>query len=832
MNRKLALLLALFVIPLTACGKDDPSEDEIPFLLPIEDQTGRVNQTLRISLSVSNPEERQLSYTFEAPPLPSLDETVQIGGTPVGGEFVWTPIASHAGEHTFVFTVTSDLGTSSETVQISVEASASASAPVFIRPGPGGTYDLSNDPCVAFDIEVRDDDSESVDIRAGSDHPEGSELTTTGAKTATFEWCPTPDQVEASSRWDIVLEADDGEQAPAVLRYVVVLRAPNREGCPGDPPSVTITAPTEGTTVESDIGYEVVATVTDDNGLRDAPILYYSQVEPEDPDNLVLEDFKQVFMDGEGDTYRARVPRLGLEPGETSDVYVFVSATDNDDASGAACDQTTDSAIRSFVATPGSEPMALELCEVCTEVGVCGDNVCARTDDGARCAPTCVSDDDCGDGTCIEGTLADGTTQMICGPVAVECGLVVAMCEDDDLEDNDSFEDAVSAPFPIAATICPSDADFYRVSASAGFELSATLEGFDPILADLDLTLLGPMGNVITSSAGVTGTEVVRTCNDIDRELVVEVRGFMGDSDDYTLTIAEDAAACCMDDEFEDDDSFADARTVSTGEVIEGVICPDDDDYLRFSIAGPSAVSILVAFDSVITDLDVELYGPDNALIDFSEETDMDEEIVTDLGVAGDYTLRILGFQGAFGDYLAQIDTEPLSTCSTDSECPDGTICVGGGCIDSSCTTTEMCGDGRICPVNAAPDTGATCATTCEFNADCRAGDACKWLVEGRGCGDTGSGANGDPCTSFTDCGGQRTCVDSWPGGTCGRVGCATNADCEPSTVCIPVDGQNVCVVDCLASDDLCRLESGYICDLVDDAEGTLQFGCVPGSAP
>ena len=420
MTRQTAAIV-LAVATLFACSSDPEVTEEVPFLLPIEDQAGRVNQSLRVPLAVSNPDGLALTYTYEAPPLPALNQSVTIGGTPAGGEFVWTPLASHAGSHTFVFTVTSERGAASETIQIDIEAVASA-APVFIRPGPGGTYNLSDDPCVGFEVEVRDDDSESVEISFAQSPPDGASLTAGGPKTAAFSWCPTPDQVDASSRWDIFLQADDGEQEPATLRYVIVLRAPVREGCPGEAPMVTVISPAEGATVESDIGYEVVATISDDAGLRDAPILYYSQEEPDDRDNPNLEDFKQAFMERADANWAARVPTLGLEPGETTEVFVFVSATDNDDAQGTACDHTTDSELVAFTAAGGGEETFLELCELCTESGACGDNVCATTSGGARCAPTCVTDDDCGEGSCLEGTLVDGSTVLRCGPVDVECG--------------------------------------------------------------------------------------------------------------------------------------------------------------------------------------------------------------------------------------------------------------------------------------------------------------------------------------------------------------------------------------------------------------------------
>ena len=41
-------------------------------------------------------------------------------------------------------------------------------------------------------------------------------------------------------------------------------------------------------------------------------------------------------------------------------------------------------------------------------------------------------------------------------------------------------------------------------------------------------------------------------------------------------------------------------------------------------------------------------------------------------------------------------------------------------------------------------------------------------------------------------------------------------------------DGETQCVLDCLVSDDVCRLAEGYVCDIVEDVSLELRFACVP----
>ena len=88
-----------------------------------------------------------------------------------------------------------------------------------------------------------------------------------------------------------------------------------------------------------------------------------------------------------------------------------------------------------------------------------------------------------------------------------------------------------------------------------------------------------------------------------------------------------------------------------------------------------------------------------------------------------------------------------------------------------------------------------------------------------------GSGANGDSCASFDDCGGQRHCVD-WPGGYCARQGCSSDGDCEADTRCVRVGEINACVLRCVSVP--CREAEGYQCELRATMGDGDRFVCVP----
>jgi hypothetical protein len=363
-----ALLTLVSSFALVAC----PS-GERPMLGSIERTTGTVSETLRIAIPVTNPSGTAVRYRFEpTAPIPAFDSVASISGSPSGGELRWTPLASHVGMHEIEIVIESSSGEEYDRATALVEILPSSdAAPVFLEPGAGGTFDLARDPCVRFRVEIRDDDSPGVEIGGRGELPTGATLSPDGGKSADFEWCPTADQIAASERWTIGLQADDGDHDPVPHDFVVVLRSGGGTGCEGAAPVVTVTSPEGAARVTSGTGYDVVVTATDDVGLREPPILYWTTETPADPSRPDETEFEQALFENQGgDAFRARVPSLGLAVGEEREVFFIVSATDNDDATGTFCDHRTETLLSSFTAI-GGEGGSLAACSRCTIDGSC-----------------------------------------------------------------------------------------------------------------------------------------------------------------------------------------------------------------------------------------------------------------------------------------------------------------------------------------------------------------------------------------------------------------------------------------------------------------------------
>ncbi len=532
-------------------------------LLPIPPQEVAVNETLRVPLSVESPAGEAVELNFEGPILAGLDRVAAIVAGSGGGEFRWTPLSSHVGAHEFTFGARTSSAEDYESVIITVTPSADA-APVFLRPGAGGTFDLTRDSCVEFPIEVRDDDSSDVQIRSRGPLPESAELRPDGPKSATFHWCPTPDQVEASERWTIELEADDVDHAPTEKDFVVVLRGGAKPDCPGDSPLITIVAPTTGARVTAMAGFGVDITATDDMGLRDAPLLYYTTTAPEDPAAPDVTTFEQIAFAQSGADWTARIPSLGLAAGEERTVYFFASATDNDDPMGTSCDHRVDTLVTSFVAVGAASTGMAAACDPCGASSDCATGVCATAAGGPQCLDACGGG--CSAGTCGPVTTTEGGSTMACGDVREACMGGSSGCIDDRREDDDTIATATTYTGPITdGQICTSDLDHFRINASSGQRVDVLLDGFSSAAGDLDLVLMGSTGGIVAVSGGETDSEMVSYCAPTTGALYAKVLGFLGDENAYRLTVTTGAGSCCVDDTREPDDTRITARMVTPG---------------------------------------------------------------------------------------------------------------------------------------------------------------------------------------------------------------------------------------------------------------------------
>ena len=819
----MACLGALFLFS-CASGSGGPS------LAPLTAVEGRANETLIVHLVVTNAVEG-LSFDVVSPSnLTSTRPEVSGGGG--GGTFRWNVRANHIGKHEFTILLKKGGTVVDRELLVVTIVSSEDFAPTFVRPGQGGAFDPQKE-CVSFDVEIRDDDSDVVEIKAREELPAGASLMPTGKKSASFDWCPTEDQIASSSRWTISLQAKDDNHDPVNHDYVVVFRSEPRPDCPGSAPVVSIIAPEDEERLEASPDYRVEVSVTDDLEVRDAPVLYYTTEVPEnleEPDVGMFDEF--LSMEKEAEMWVGRIPPLELAEGEEQTVYFVVSATDNDDPTGTACDHRTDSPLRTFTAVGGSTTATLADCEPCSGSGQCESGLCSTND--RRCVARCIAGGCLAGGECqgfitTEGNVIDG-----CGSVAEVCDGPIECEDDNSREDNDTVSTATSYSGPISdGQICAEDPDFYRVPISPGTRVTATLEGFDHNQGDLDLFLMDAAGTTLVTQAGVGNREVAEYCYSTGDEAIIRVEGYSDSENPYTLRVdTESAGVCCSDDSHEGNDDQSNATLITfSGDSTNysGTICPGNRDWFSFFVRHRSEIRVTLSMDE--GDLDLNLHRPDGSRLATSAKAIGTEQIDAIATEPGTYAIQVYSLRNHTSDYQGMIQITELDTCSNSRECPISQVCDGTECVDRVCDHTRPCPADHRCPDAGPSPFPSECGQTCSIARDCRPSESCKWFPEGRSCERSGDGRIGDACTTFSDCAGRYACVP-WPGGTCAPIGCTSNAECTAESNCVDSGrGYNICAKTCASDSNLCRLGDGYECVLTAPVGGgNARYTCVPGS--
>ena len=838
-----ALMAILLLLP-ASCGESDQRPD----LLPLRPASVAVGDTLRLALHVNNPSGLKLSYEVTPPEgMPAFESVSSLVGTPEGGEFLWTPLSSHEGPHELTFTIRSSAGDDSEAVVVTVTANEAA-APIFLRPGAGGTFDTSKTPCVRFAVEVKDDDSSEVAIRPARPLPDGALLEREGPKRARFKWCPTSAQSERTQRWTIAMEADDGEHEPTRHDYVVVLRTPARAGCPGHAPTVGVLSPGDGQVVESSAGYPVLISATDDKGIREAPLLYYTTEEPPSLTTVDVTTMKQVLFepaaDGAPDHYRAQVPPLALDPTEQRTVWFFVSVTDNDDESGTLCDHRTDTPVLSFLARLAFEKA--KQCELCTASATCQSGLCVAWRDGGRCFGRCSG---CPPSVCHSVTSVEGRATGACGDLATACGLQKEdpepggpdgeSCLTDAHEPNDTPDLAtplLSAPATeagLGGTVCPNDEDLYRVSTDEDSRVDVTVGEFE-VDHDLDIELLDAAGEVLVRSASLEMPETASVCLKAGHEIFIRVFPFISSSGTpYRVDVMRAPEACCVNDEHEPDNVLETARAPAEDGTFEGTICPHDRDYIRVVAPVEQTMKATLAFEGE-GDLDLILEGP-NGVLSMAAGSGTSETLFFLLPEPGTYGLVVQPFGDFAADYAGRVVLGIDAGCSRTGDCPTKMVCNEGSCQIDICDPDLACPSGHSCAATGMPLAGKhqLCLADCLTDFDCRntQGYRCKWLVEGRRCAVAGTAQAGEGCDDFEDCAGDLGCAMEWPHGTCTRIGCVNNLDCGPDAFCMNdpyTPGRTACLRRCGDGFPACRVAESYSCVSTIDRDQNLQTGCLP----
>jgi hypothetical protein len=596
-----------------------------PELEGLSDQVAQVGTELTIDLNATDADGDRLSYRYRAADLTDLDGHAQITVSPSGaGVFRWTPLAADIGEHPFDFIVSDGGNETTVTININVKSAiGSQTAPIFRQPlGTGTTIDLGKNNCVDLSVVVEDQDTPTVKI--GQEDPviEGAELEAQDGQSAKWHWCPSRAQ-ESEDRYTLALSADDGDNPKTIKNYLIVLRGTGGgTNCPGSAPSISHTPQDETTRLD----LTPTVTITDDKGLKDMPLFYYSTTNPgSTPDLSAMTQLSMSLVSGSDYTVSVPNPVASASPGTSATIYYVIVADDDDDIMG-SCDHSTQSQVYSMTVTAGGNTTA-GICGACTADAQCGDgNECVYV--GSMGDSYCMQA--CGGGcpsgyTCSSGTIwsVDGAQAAQCVPESGSCTAPQGTCADDTWEVNDTRSDASANPTLATGTYdlisCPSTTsttrandDWFKIVVGADSRVDLQLVGNGE--TDLDLHLYHSDGTVVTASTSHNADEEINTCLKA-ATYYVKVNGYGHARSEYLLdytTTAESCNATCTDDSSEDDDTYSQARPTtypnysSTG----NEICPNDDDWYKVQLYAGETMTVDLTFTQGTSseDLDVHLY--------------------------------------------------------------------------------------------------------------------------------------------------------------------------------------------------------------------------------
>jgi hypothetical protein len=673
-----ALSASSFLI--AACS---PSKGGAPEWSDLEDQVAFVGSQFTLHLTASDPEGDRLTFSFESS-IADLDQRAEI--RPMGesaAEFVWTPRANDEGLQSIDFIVSDGSSSARETVAIDVKASEGSGAPVFRKPlGTGSTLDLDAKECLEFDILIQDDDSTQVSLAMADPQIEGAELEQQGPFEGHWRWCPTPDQVAAQQNYLLTLTADDEENPYTLKRYAIYLYRQPRNDCPGSAPVITHT-PASVTSVQSLV---IDAHITDDIGLKEAPVVHWSTTNPGSPPDLGAMQVAPM-LDFEGGDWAAEVPNpvASMPAGTTGTVYYVIAATDRDDTVQ-DCNHVTfspASGVHQMTVTAGGTGSS-ELCKACDADAQCGDtdDNCVQIGGVFSCGRSCAVDTDCPDDykcSLSAMTSVNGVAARQCIPRDFSCAGEQTTCQDDSYEDNDTRTLASSKPaLPpgsynlVSCNIgTQDDEDWFKITLAQ--ESRVTIDLDSATSDDLDLQLVSSSGSSLAHSSGVGPDEHIDTCVAAGTAFIHVLAIGTAHRNPYTLSYTATAGcgAVCTADTNEPDDGSTNANVIletalnGTGYTTAGTICPQNEDWYSVHIGAGKTLYATLEFDQTGsgTDLDFNFYRGTTDLFpcneeDFSSCDDMygsgstsNETFEYTAAQAGDYYLVVRGFDGAKNSY-------------------------------------------------------------------------------------------------------------------------------------------------------------------------------------
>jgi len=375
------------------------------------------------------------------------------------------------------------------------------------------------------------------------------------------------------------------------------------------------------------------AQVTDDKGLKEAPLFYYSMTPPSNPPNLSqMIQLSTLKIDGTATsaTYAADVPNpVANSPTGTSKTLYYVFVADDDDDETGTCDHSTTSQVYQMTVT-SSGTANQAVCATCTADSQCGSGdlcVFMGSQGASYCLQSCAGGCPTGYACSNEPVFSvNGQSANQCIPQSGSCEAPTGSCQDDANEEDDTRSQASAnaavdgplAPGTYDYVSCPkstppaygakSDDDWFQIKVDVDTKFDMWLYGNGE--SDLDLHLYRSNETVISQSTSLRADENIVQCL-TPGTYYVKVNGWDAVRSEYLLDYIATPQTCnttCTDDSRENDDTYSQARSTSSSFSSTGnVICPNDDDWYKVRVFDGDHISADLTSTNT-GDLDLHLY--------------------------------------------------------------------------------------------------------------------------------------------------------------------------------------------------------------------------------
>lgn len=238
------------------------------------------------------------------------------------------------------------------------------------------------------------------------------------------------------------------------------------------------------------------------------------------------------------------------------------------------------------------ERCAFERCVECTAATDCAPGLLC--DAAGRCSAgsRCYSDRDCAvplvclpqTGACLPAPPPCASNDTCaaderCDVSAGRC--VPRACQRDRYEPNDDAGAAfqVTAAAYRALTLCPGDVDWYALPLARGDQLGVNVDA-DPFSEGLFSTQVKDGAGRTVASGKLLASYTAPTA--ATYFVVISVAS---DVEDYGVTFLTARGTPCDDDAHEPNDSAAQPTALNASSEVDGVVCPQDEDWFRLGTA-------------------------------------------------------------------------------------------------------------------------------------------------------------------------------------------------------------------------------------------------------